>query len=495
MNMKFLPKTGLWTLALLTAARLPAAPETGITEFSTGEGEGVRADAKGLRLDWDPARFLTLHRAGPKYAKIPDMTTLGGKLYFGTCNVPMDESTGNDAEVLCYDPATDQVSLAFKVSDYGILRMHTYGDRLYMSGVEGGCGIYLYDGKKLTRTSAVSGSYHTLDVALVGKALYASFGALDGGRLSRSDDGGKTWKPVFQIPVENPAASPQAVSRIYFMGVLGDILLANPMGYEYDDYQTDLILVEPGKEPRKLDLEPGHLTVTNYAVFAGKLWMQAGLQGGGKPRQAHGCTFDGKDFQVCPDLHAALDLFATEDALYALLCTDNEDHTQGLVVSRTKDGQTWGKLATFSAKKDPHPHSHPEDMLTEISLAVLEGRIYVGCNQNATLYAEAYAGKGTWTSKPLRVSDPAQLQVSWKALPLPKAKGKAEAPVRYRIRSGPTSESLAEKPFSDAFDKPSDLSKAVGTDAWIQVQVLLTSVEEGRRSPVLTSLLVRGTAP
>ena len=339
------------------------------------------------------------------------------------------------------------------------------------------------------------GSLHTLDVALVGKTMYASFGALakDGGRISRSDDEGRTWKQVFSIPVENPAAPQPAVSRVYFMGVLGDVLVANPAAFDAGDYLTDLILVEPGKEPRKLDLEPGHLSVSNLAAFAGKLWMQAGLEGKGRVAQGHGCAFDGKDLQACPEIDAAVDLFPAEGALYALLYTDNRDHTQGLAVSRTKDGQGWEKVATLSLKRDPHPHADAGDAYTELSLAVLEDRIYVGCNQNATLYAEAHAASGSWRSKPLRVVDPAQLQVSWKVQPLPKAKGKAEAPVRFQVRSGPTPESLAARTFS-TLEKPSELAKAVGADPWLQVQVLLTSLEEGRRSPVLTELHVRGAA-
>lgn len=190
--------------------------------------------------------------------------------------------------------------------------------------------------------------FHVHAMATHSGALFAATGAWRAG-LQRSDDGGLTWRVIWDRPTP-----PGLVSRLTKLAVLDGVRYAGLTAWH--DHGAKLLRLDRGT-PRPLAGWPPGGEVTAMAAYRG--WLYA--VNGGDDGQALWRT-DGRRVERARALDrvSVRALAATPDALWAVSAVDGDG-----ALWRSADGTAWSVVQRFAGAEP-------------IDVAAYAGRVYVG---------------------------------------------------------------------------------------------------------------------
>ncbi len=374
----------------------------------------------------DPVIPLT--RPGP-WSGISSLIGYGDRLWFVNSVRFVDH---NSADVYSYDPRTGNARYERHLfsQDAGApavldgLLYWPFEDPRFSTGR----GEYLVtNGREWQWRILPEGEvFHVHAMAAHRGALYAATSAWRGG-LQRSDDGGRTWRVVYDHPTPSGL-----VSRLTSLATLGNTLYAGVTSPDQDGVKLLAII---GEAARPVAGWPRGSQVTSLAAYRGWLYGVNTTADGSAVWRTDGRTVQrSAGFQGEP----VRALAAGGGALWAVSAPDG-----GGTLWRSGDGVAWAVAQRF---RDAEP----------LDVAVYAGRVYVGTvgpGGRGTLWGppppaptEPPAGSATLPPPPRLLTD-GQVPAALRALD--RALGDPSSYERHGARLRATLEPLAQSGLAE----------------------------------------------
>jgi hypothetical protein len=447
-------------LAFLACLQQPLWSDDGFANHG-GKAAGVRVHAdRSIGLESDLARLV--HLCDPtKHDVVSDMIVFRGRLLACTSfHVSASKMYSYSAQVLEGLPSGEW-KVVKDVGGTMLLNLRVLGDRVAYASFSGPTDVVgTYDGTDWSALAKLPlPMLHGMDVCAFKGKLYwsgsvrvtsaeelkenpdASKGL---GVVYESADDGKTWKEIYRD---------KEAGRVQDMVVLKDRLYANRRGVSLLGWDgaawKDLPVGVPTKPGDKALLGDGLLTVHNGAILAASNPIYY--------------RFDGTKWTS--HVPGFLHIFADGDRALGL-------RSDGHVYQST-DGTTWKKLTETGVPPDEFgpPKLHT---LRRGSVALHDGRLFVGTGTAGKIYASPVVAKGSFISR-ARPTDSGS-RLAWEA-DVPDG-----TTLAMGVRTASSEDGLAGATWRDVRDSV----EVPSGHRFLQYRAAFTS--EGSFSPVLKSV-------